>query len=57
MEPTLATIRHEAIDDDELVVHEWRVTQLKRLGIPGPLADAAAEFRGSSFTTSAANPS
>jgi len=43
MEPTLATIRHEAIDDDALVVHEWRVTQLKRLGIPGPLADAAAD--------------
>jgi hypothetical protein len=43
MERTLATIRHEAIDDDELLVHEWRVTQLKRLGIPGPLADAAAD--------------
>ena len=43
MEPTLAIIRHEAIDDDELLVHEWRVTQLKRLGIPGALADAAAD--------------
>ena len=43
MEPTLAITRHEAIDDDELLVHEWRVTQLKRLGIPDPLADAAAD--------------
>jgi hypothetical protein len=43
MEPTLAITRHEAIDDDELLVHKWRVTQLKRLGIPGPLADAAAD--------------
>jgi len=43
MGPTPATIRHEAIDDDQLLVHEWRVTQLKRLGIPGHLADAVAD--------------
>jgi hypothetical protein len=43
MEPTRAIIRHETIDDDELLVHEWRVTQLTRLGIPGPLADDAAD--------------
>jgi hypothetical protein len=24
-------------------VHQWRVTQLKRLGIPGPLAEADAD--------------
>ena len=27
---------------DESLVHEWPVTQLKRLGIPGPLAEAEA---------------
>jgi len=43
MEPTLAATRHEAIDDDHVLVHEWRVTQLKRLGIPGTLAHAAAD--------------
>ena len=31
---------HEAINDGEHLVHQWRVTQLKRLGIPGPLAQA-----------------
>ena len=25
------------------LVHQWRVTQLKRLGIPGPLAQAEAD--------------
>ena len=38
--PTI--VRHEAIDRDELIVHEWRVTQLTRLGIPGLLAEGAA---------------
>jgi hypothetical protein len=42
MEPTPAIIRHEVIDSGELLVHDWRVAQLKRLGIPGPVADAAA---------------
>ena len=42
MEPALARPRHEAIDDDDLLVHEWRVTQLARLGIPWSLAQAAA---------------
>jgi hypothetical protein len=43
MEPTQAVLGHEAIDNDEVLVHEWRVTQLTRLGIPGPLAEAAAD--------------
>ena len=30
------------IPHDESLVHEWRVTQLKRLEIPGPLAEAEA---------------
>jgi hypothetical protein len=42
MKPTPTIARHEAIDRDELVVHEWRVTQLTRLGIPGLLAEATA---------------
>ena len=41
MEPAPARSRHEAIDDD-LLVHEWRVTQLTRLGIPWSLAQAVA---------------
>ena len=43
MEPSQAAARHEAIDHDEYPVHQWRVTQLKRLGIPGPLAEADAD--------------
>jgi hypothetical protein len=35
MEPTPTVAGHEAIDRDELLVHDWRVTQLTRLGIPG----------------------
>jgi hypothetical protein len=42
MEPIPAIARHEAIDRDELLVHDWRVTQLTRLGIPGLLAEGAA---------------
>ena len=34
---------HEAIDHDESPVHNWRVSQLKRLGIPGPLAETYAD--------------
>jgi hypothetical protein len=42
MDPIPTIVRHEAIDRDELIVHEWRVTQLTRLGIPGLLAEGAA---------------
>ena len=41
MEPAPARPRHEAIDHDDLLVHEWWVTRLTRLGIPWPLAQAA----------------
>jgi len=34
---------HEAMERGERCVHEWRVTQLIRLGIPGPLAEADAD--------------
>jgi hypothetical protein len=43
MEPTQAVTCHEVIEYDEYPVHQWRVTQLKRLGIPGPLAEADAD--------------
>jgi CO/xanthine dehydrogenase Mo-binding subunit len=39
MEPAPTRPRHEAINDD-LLVHEWRVRQLTRLGIPWSLAQA-----------------
>jgi hypothetical protein len=42
MKPTPTIARHEAIDRDELLVHDWRVTQLTRLGIPRLLAEGAA---------------
>ncbi len=32
-----------AIDHDDLLVHKWRVSQLTRLGIPGPLAEIYAD--------------
>jgi hypothetical protein len=34
---------HGAISDGEGLVHQWRVTQLTRLGIPEPLAEAEAD--------------
>ncbi len=43
MEPPPAVPRHKAIERGERSVHEWRVTQLIRLGIPGPLAEANAD--------------
>ena len=42
MEPAPTRPSHEAIEDDDLLVHEWRVTQLTRLGIPGPVAQVVA---------------
>ena len=43
MEPTTASIRHEAIEVEEGRVHHWRASQLRRLGIPGPLAEVHAD--------------
>ena len=43
MEPAPARPRHEAVDHDGLLVREWRVTQLTRLGIPWSLAQAAGD--------------
>ena len=36
-------VYHEVINDGVGLVHQWRVTQLKRLGIPGSLAEAEAD--------------
>jgi hypothetical protein len=36
MEPAPTIPRHEAIDHDDLLVHEWRVTQLTRPGLGTP---------------------
>ena len=43
MEPAPARPRHEAINHDDRLVHEWRVARLTGLGIPWPLARAAAD--------------
>jgi hypothetical protein len=32
-----------AIDHEKWVVHDWRVSQLTRLGIPAPLAEVYAD--------------
>lgn len=42
MEPVLA--RYEAIDHGHLLVHAWRVSQLARLGMPMPMAEAYADY-------------
>jgi hypothetical protein len=31
---------YDAIDHTQSSVHDWRVSQLTRLGIPGPLAES-----------------
>ena len=34
---------HPAGDGEELLVHNWRVTRLTRLGVPGSLAEVYAD--------------
>jgi hypothetical protein len=41
MEPYAAG--HRAIGHGDLLVHNWRVSQLTRLGIPEPLAEIYAD--------------
>jgi hypothetical protein len=41
MEPVITG--REAVKDEELLVHSWRVTRLTRLGIPGSLAEVYAD--------------
>ena len=40
MEPSITG--PEGIGHDDLLVHDWRVSQLTRLGIPGALAEVHA---------------
>ena len=40
MEPTITG--HEAVNDEDLLVHDWRVSRLVRLGIPASLAQVHA---------------
>jgi hypothetical protein len=40
MEPTIT--RHGAVNHEDLVVHNWRVSRLMCLGIPEPLAEVYA---------------
>jgi hypothetical protein len=37
-----ATTGRGAVDEEELLVHNWRVARLTRLGVPGSLAEAYA---------------
>jgi hypothetical protein len=39
----LSATDHGASHHDELLVHNWRVSQLTRLGIPDPLAEIYAD--------------
>jgi hypothetical protein len=41
MEP--AVPGHQAVEDEELLVHDWRVARLTRLGVPGSLAEIYAD--------------
>ena len=41
MEPAITGQR--AVDDEDLLVHNWRVTRLTRLGVPGSLAEVYAD--------------
>ena len=43
MESAPNVARHEVIDRDKRLVHEWRAAQLTRLGFPRPLAEAVAD--------------
>jgi hypothetical protein len=36
-------IGHEGISTGDLLVHDWRVSRLTRLGVPGPLAEVYAD--------------
>ena len=34
---------HNGLDEEELLVHTWRVDRLTRLGVPGSLAEVYAD--------------
>ena len=37
------TTGQEVVDHDRLLVHTWRASQLRRLGVPGTLAEIYAD--------------
>ena len=37
-------LQHKLIDTDDSIVHDWRVTQLRRLGVPDSLAEVDADY-------------
>jgi hypothetical protein len=41
MKPTMTG--HEAVNHEDLLVHDWRVAQLTRLGVPWSLAETHAD--------------
>ena len=41
MKPTITG--HEGIGRGDRLVHDWRVSRLTRLGVPGPLAEVYAD--------------
>jgi hypothetical protein len=42
VEPTTSGRWHETIEHHEASVHQWRVSRLRQLGIPAPLAEVYA---------------
>jgi len=43
MERTQVVVGQEAVDFENQLVHEWRVTRLTGLGIPWPMAEVDAD--------------
>lgn len=43
MKPDENTTLHETIEHSEPGTHRWRVEQLRRLGVPAPLAEVHAD--------------
>jgi hypothetical protein len=37
-------LQHKLSDTDDSIVHDWRVTQLRRLGVPDALAEVDADY-------------
>jgi hypothetical protein len=43
MQPTRVVVGREAVDLENQLVHDWRVTRLTGLGIPRPMAEVNAD--------------
>jgi hypothetical protein len=45
MEPTVITgVDLDEVDYEDVLIHEWRAEQLRRLGVPHTLADTFAQL-------------